>query len=806
MPKPDPRPSPEQQQLLNKVVAFYQKAFAQEPEGRAYLHERGLTDPALYATFCIGLASGSIFEAIPPEGDVLEDLKAIGILDDRGREHFRDCVVFPVFDAAGNVSELYGRKIHRACHAKGVGKLRHLYLPGPHRGIWNAAALRRPEDETPHRAGASFFTVLLTESILDAAAIWQAGWKQVIPCYGVMGFNAEHLALLEQSQVDRLVLVMDGDNAGRKAAARVRQKLEACPAIGGGSGIDIRELQLPEGDDPAEFLHANGAEAFGKLLSAACDEQTAQANPILSKTEIEPTPQGFRLTVENRCYEVMRCENRNAAPRATIKALTKDRIRFHIDTVDLHQARSRKSFAADAAKLYGVEPDSIALDLNRILEAFQTQTRQDAESVNAKKTPMHSPEAENEAQAFGKSPDLLNLLRKDIEASGYIGERANVLSAYLAMTSRKMLQPLAMLILSGSGAGKSALQDTVLSLCPEEDLVKVTSLTERALFYKDEDSLKHKVLALEEAAGAEDASYAIRSLISSGKLVIESTVKDPVSGRMTTMQNTVYGPTAVLQTTTNPNVDPETLSRFLVGSIDESRAQTRRILEAQRKARTVEGLRLKLKREMIAEKHHAFQRLLRPLDVRNPFGELLSYSDDRLLMRRDNPKYLALIEAVAFLHQIQKPVKTLKVGRQRVEYIEVSLRDIALANELAAEILGRSLDELSGPSRKLLQIIEEMVRDMGKHQNIDPGQVEFSRRQLREFSRWSDYQIRTHLTQLVDLEYLAAVSGRFGQQYQYRLLWDGQGREGGSFLLGLKPMDDLRKQAESLGILASLEG
>ena len=69
---------------------------------------------------------------------------------------------------------------------------------------------------------------------------------------------------------------------------------------------------------------------------------------------------------------------------------------------------------------------------------------------------------------------------------------------YLVMTSRKMDDPLALLILSGSGAGKSLLQDTLLKLCPEEDLVKLTSLTDRALFYKGEDALKHKVLALEE--------------------------------------------------------------------------------------------------------------------------------------------------------------------------------------------------------------------------------------------------------------------------------------------------------------------
>ena len=90
---------------------------------------------------------------------------------------------------------------------------------------------------------------------------------------------------------------------------------------------------------------------------------------------------------------------------------------------------------------------------------------------------------------------------------GVIGEDSNKLLSYLVMTSRKLPEPLALLILSGSGAGKSYLQDTVLALCPEEDLVKLTSLTDQALFYRGEDSLRHKVLALEEQAGAKGADY-----------------------------------------------------------------------------------------------------------------------------------------------------------------------------------------------------------------------------------------------------------------------------------------------------------
>lgn len=184
--------------------------------------------------------------------------------------------------------------------------------------------------------------------------------------------------------------------------------------------------------------------------------------------------------------------------------------------------------------------------------------------------------------------------------------------------------------------------------------MKLTSLSGKALFYKDEMSLKHKVLALEEGAGAEEASYAIRNLISSGHLVIETAIKDPTTGKLTTMVNRVEGPTSVLLTTTNPETDPETKSRFFVTSIDESREQTRAIMSFQRRRETLVGLQKNEQKEAAFRRHHNFQRLLKPLRVVNPFGEQLRYDDDRLQGRRDQPKYLRLIRAVAFLRQMQK--------------------------------------------------------------------------------------------------------------------------------------------------------
>jgi hypothetical protein len=273
------------------------------------------------------------------------------------------------------------------------------------------------------------------------------------------------------------------------------------------------------------------------------------------------------------------------------------------------------------------------------------------------------------------------------------------------------------------------------------------------------------------------------------------------------MTNKVEGPTAVFITTTDPETDPETRSRFFVTAIDESREQTRAILAFQRRRHTLAGLADQGETDALLRKHRNFQRLLRPLKVVNPFAERLTYGDDRLQGRRDQPKYLNLIKAVAFLRQMQKTAKTSPQGR---EYIEADTDDIRLANELATEILGKSLDELSAPGRNLLLQIEAMVEARLKerkpkiedeHDLPAPQSsrqagsprcaVSFTRREVREFTGWANARVHRYLKELCDFEYVLMDAGRNGVTCRYRLAWDGQGKDGKRFMPGLTRVDGL---------------
>jgi hypothetical protein len=118
---------------------------------------------------------------------------------------------------------------------------------------------------------------------------------------------------------------------------------------------------------------------------------------------------------------------------------------------------------------------------------------------------------EGEAQArlrrrLLQDPKLLDRLLTDFAACGVVGEENNKLVAYLATVSRKLDQPLAVIMQSTSAAGKTALMEAALAFVPPEDRVKYSALTGQALYYLGDADLKHKILAIVEEEGAERAS------------------------------------------------------------------------------------------------------------------------------------------------------------------------------------------------------------------------------------------------------------------------------------------------------------
>jgi DNA primase catalytic core len=823
-PKLPPVPTQADGELLNQVIDFYHQTLLESPEALAYLAKRGLTDPEMIGRFRLGYANRTLGYRLPARAvkagaQLKSRLQNIGILRDTGHEHFRGSIVVPVIDGDGNVTEAYARKL---CDHLRAGTPTHLYLPGPHRGVWNEAALQQHAE------------IILCEALIDALTFWQAGYHNVTASYGTSGFTPDHLAAFQRHGTKRILIAYDRDDAGDNAADALAEQLNAI-------GIECYRIQFPKEMDANEYALkvTPASKSLGILIRkaawcgrgvapqaapgqhvetmecAATDACAAPAPVVTAALEPAPTPAAEAAAISATIAPsdtASLAASPTAAPAASIDAEIKDdevvftfgdrryRVRglpknlspetlkinllvsckdaYFVDTLDLYSARGRSQYLLYAAKELAVRDDLIKHDLGRILlklEALQDE-RIKAATKTAPAVPTMTDAERDAALALLRAPDLLDRIVADFDACGLVGERTNKLVGYLAAVSRKLDRPLAIVVQSSSAAGKSSLMDAVLAMIPEEERIKYSAMTGQSLFYMGETNLQHKILAIVEEEGASRASYALKLLQSEGELMIASTGKDANTGNLITQEYRVTGPVMIFLTTTAIEIDEELMNRCIVLTVDEGREQTEAIHSLQRNRRMLSGLMAKQGKDAILALHRNAQRLLRPLAVVNPYADQLTFLSDKTRTRRDHEKYLTLIDTIALLHQHQRAIKSTTGGNgAALEYIEVTAVDIEQANRLTHEVLGRSLDELPPQTRRLLTLVDTLVDTAAAALGIRRCEYHFSRKDVREATGWGDTQLKIHLGRLAELEYLLVHRAERGQGYVYELLYDGDG-------------------------------
>jgi DNA primase len=824
------------QAALRQVLDYYHERLKENPPALAYLKKRGVTAEAV-AAFRVGFVDRTLGLRLPQknraEGAALRArLARLGVLRDTGHEHLRGRVVFPVVGESGEIGTVYGRAID-----DGGKHDRHLFLPGPMRGVWNPASLRSPE-------------LILCEGIIDALTFWGAGFRNVTTCYSAKALPEELLAAIVAAKTRRVLIAFDRDEAGDRGAAEVASQLAEY-------GIEAARVLFPHGQDANAYALAvtPPGKSLGLLLRSALPMDAAGGKGEVSP-RVAPAPSSLAAKAASEAAECGREAETTLAPEEaareetlpavaapsanaaetpavspvvvaknddgetvlalgdrvwTVRGLAKNagfeslkvtlRLacaeRWHLDNLDLCVARQRAAFIEAAAAETALRSELVKRDLGHVLrkleELQEARLKAEAEPKTAA-APSLSAQEREAALGLLRAPDLLARILSDFAACGVVGEETNKLVGYLAAVSRKLENPLAVIVQSTSAAGKSALMEAVLAFVPPEERVKYSALTGQALYYLGgEANLKHKILAIVEEEGAEKASYALKLLQSEGELSIASTGKDPHTGRMVTQEYRVEGPVMIFLTTTAVDIDEELLNRCLVLTVDESREQTRRIHAQQRARYTLEGIRAGESRAAVLALHRAAQRLLRPLRVFNPYADALTFLDDKTRTRRDHTKYLQLIATVAVLHQHQREIRAIDCGGGRkAECVVATLDDIAAANRLAHETLGRCLDEMPPQTRRLLLLVEQMVAARCAAAKMEREDVRFTRRELREASGWSNTQVHVHLTRLLELEYVLGHRADHGAGQVYELAYDGGGKDGGRFVSGLIDVEALR--------------
>jgi DNA primase len=817
------------QALLAETIGYYHERLKQSPDALAYLARRGLNDAEMIERFRIGFADRTLGLRLPEKtrkagSDIRGRLQKIGLWRESGHEHFNGSIVIPVMSLAGEITEVYGRKINEGLRP---GTPYHLYLPGPHRGVWNESALTGTEE------------IIVCEALIDALTFWCAGYRNVTAAYGIEGFTPDHVAAFKAHGTKRVLIAYDRDEAGDRAAEKLSHQLMA-------AGLDCYRIQFPKGMDANEYalkvtpasrslgLVIRKAQWLGKgpapaetpgqqiedvptasapditplaasapvpivtdVVNPPVDPAaTADAHPLADEVVVSYGERRYRVRglAKNLSYETLKINLHIAREEA-----------YYVDTFDLYSARARHLYIVNAAKDIGVREEIVKTDLGRLLlklEALQ-QARIEAALKVEPAAPSMTEAERKQALELLRDPQLLDRILADFDACGLVGERTNKLVGFLAAVSRKLERPLAVVVQSSSAAGKSSLMDAVLAFMPEEERIKYSAMTGQSLFYMGEMNLKHKILAIVEEEGASRASYALKLLQSEGELTIASTGKDPQTGNLVTQEYHVEGPVMIMLTTTAIEIDEELLNRCLVLSVDESREQTQAIHRLQRERRTLAGLLNHQRKQRLLEQHRHAQRLLQPVRVLNPYADRLTFLSDKTRTRRDHEKYLTLIDTIALLHQYQRVRRTASQDGETIDYIEATWQDIAQANALAHEVLGRSLDELPPQTRRVLAHVIEMVRAQCVAQQIMRAEYRFSRRDARDYTGLSDTQLRMHLDRLVALEYLLVHRGMRGQSFVYELLFDGPDQTEAPHLSGLI---DVPTMASSRGAETGVAG
>jgi DNA primase len=791
--------SAEDQAVLSSVLDYYHATLLESPEALAYLARRKIDQPEVISRFRLGYANRTLGYRLPAtrskEGDAVRSrLERLGVLRPSGHEHLRGSLVVPVITPTGVVTELYGRKVGQHLRA---GTPAHLYLPGPHQGVWNEEGLSGGE-------------VILCESLIDALTFYCGGFPHVTAAYGTSGFTADHMLAFERQRVTRVLIAYDHDHAGDEGAKKVATELRA-------RGIECLRILFPYGTDANDVATAakKPSDALGQLVRAAewmgagAATTRRRAGPVgevdagqSDGADTEVADHGDRadtavsgrgdaaealpfsaavfpgaavgppvipaapvphdelvLEMGARRWRVRHIPKAPSPGSLRVNVMVGAGERFHVDTVDLYSAKQRAAYVEGAATELRAERDTVKAELGQVLLATEDAQAAVTVTQTTDGPPAMGTAEREDALSLLSAPDLMDQVAAAFSTLGVVGEQTSALTTWLTLTSRLSDRPLGAVIQSSSSAGKSTLADAALALMPKEATVAYSAMTGQALYYLGEHDLAHKVLSIAEEEGAARASYALKLLVSEGRLSIAAAGKDPLSGRLVTHTYEVTGPVALLMTTTSATLDEELANRLLVLAVDEGRHQTRAVHVAQRSAETLEGLVARARRSEVIARHANAQRLLSPVAVVNPHAPALGFSDRSTRNRRDNAKYLGLIRAVTLAHQHQRTKNQVSVEGKLVTYIEATTSDVARAEELCGHVLGTTTDELSPATRNLLTGLVEFCAKSGSR---------FTRRALRDATGLGDSQLKVHLARLVDLEYVAVE--RAGPSTSYELV------------------------------------
>ncbi len=359
-------------------------------------------------------------------------------------------------------------------------------------------------------------------------------------------------------------------------------------------------------------------------------------------------------------------------------------------------------------------------------------------------------------------------LREFCERQGHelVGEHVPKKLAFVCGISARAGYPIQPSTHAESSTGKNFLWDTALALLPPEMVIKRSAVSDKALFRTGAD-LRGAVLYLQEVAGSEGADFTIRVLQSTQSLEYEATEKMP-DGSFRTVVHRKEGPTVVVQTTTKIRLFHENDTRVFPIYLDESAAQTERIVGHALLLAETGGIP-QGEREDILKVWHDAVRLLEPAEVIVPYARRIEVPSHRVRVRRDVNRLLDVIRVHAWLHQH---------GRERDERGRVLATedDFRAARELVSDSLERAWESLTPAEEAVMGAIAALPKANQKNG--------FTRNQL-EVAGHDKRRVQDALKALTESGYLESERRGGPGGYRYTLSRNPENKGLGISLRGM---------------------
>lgn len=795
--------------ILTKMFMYFKNAVHNSKPARDYIASRGLD----YTRLEIGYNTGQFHHGNRKEEALIKNCIAVGLLSEHDRlgrtgepsykPFAKYCIVFALKNQLSQVSGLYFRSTVNdsdPAYAKApAGAAKHFYLK-------NSSGLY------PKYPDAATTKLIIAESVIDAATLQQikavTDEYSVLAAYGANRLNEEmQSAIRHLTQLQEIVFAFDNDEAGHKAALKYKEQLQAMLPH-----ITVSKMLLP-GKDVNETLLLHNEEIFIALLNERTPDfsfsienikqelstATAEKKENIIANENVPEGQGATLLIDELIAKKSSAQKDNAAGVAPSKDVAEldtsnpYKIRYATDMaiyyvqgslprttdnlkimlaiesaatgmkarnkVDLYEDKQTEKLCAEVAEKLHLRKDVLQSDLYRLTDLLEKHIEHSLQQHSAAEpdpAPVLTLQERTALESFAKKPGVLKRLNELLGRSGIVGEERNRIFLLVIAISHKTSQPLHALIQGSSGSGKTRLLKQVSDCMPQESVTKLTRLSDKALYNFPEHYFVNRLLCLEDIDGlSEEAEFAFRELQSNGELSSAASIKLD-NGQITSGQKRVKGPIASMACTTRGEIYEDNMSRVFLIAVDESAAQTRKIIDYQN--RVASGVINRDEETRIKQFIQNFVRLLQPCEVINPYANQLQLPAEAHKIRRLNELLQSFIKMVTIINQYQRK-------RDERKRLVTQVEDIEGAIHIMLESIVLKVDELDGSLRQFYEQLKSFVIQKGRD-------YEFTRFEIREITGVGKTQQHHYINQLLSLEYLRQ-DGYANRGFRYKIVyWD----------------------------------